>query len=352
MAGEAQYELCPHEGSIVLAFDAGFGVWMLGHKVTQQVRPLPPPNGDGVWCLVNDDSGECYVDDGETSRWVYEFLDQDVWIRLEDGVRVVRGPTGEMTVERRLTTNLKCLATLALGPSRTLVSFAFAIFFARSGCRCWWNLFDLYRGLGLSGKNGNGPRWVQSLWPSMDRLRILLGLQEPHLRRSSTIGATDGEDLDRVLLYPSVSTHMLVALCTRWSSLDRALGGLGSDREQRSVSDFLEELVNLVGRRLPTIVLRVSADAAWDPPLPVLGEACVSLSWVGGRVDIAGLRESLRRLQLGGNRTAGDFLNALVGFPHPCCLQDMLANAATQRGVQVAMGLYEWGRGPPREVTA
>lgn len=344
MAEEAQYELCHHEGSIDLAFDAGFQLWMLGHKVTQQVRPLPAPGGDGVWCLGYADSGEGYIDDGEVSRWVYEFLDQDVWLR-NDGVTVIRGPTGEMTLERRMTTNLKCLATLALGPSRALVSFAFSIFFIRSGCRCWWSLLGIYRGLGLTGKHGNGARWAQAMWPSMDRVRILLGLHDIHLRRSATIGGeTSDDDLDRVLLYPSVSTHMLIALCTRWSSLNRALGGLGTDREQQSVGNFLEELLHFLNGRSLNIVLRVSAGARWDPPLPVLGEACVSLDFVQGLVDISSLREQLRRMQLGGNRTAGEFLNAMVGFPDTCSLRDMLVYAATKKNMQVAWGASGGGR--------
>ena len=187
MAATVELSLAPHEGQVFLATSPGGSAWFLNSSLTYEKKRLPRP-ADGAWSLEFDRDGHAYVDDGETSTWVSELFQVNVWTTA-GGEQIFRKGSSSMTSWEFFSGNKSLLAQVPMGLSGQLVDYSLWLCRKRAGCSLWWSLGTLYRAAGLSLRAGNASSWVHRRTLVWCRWLLKLSLGDVHFRRSKPYGA-------------------------------------------------------------------------------------------------------------------------------------------------------------------
>lgn len=114
--------------------------------------------------------------------------------------------------------------------------------YSTCGGYIWWKVSWLYECIGLSS-HGGSCRWVQAIWPTWVNLASELGLKPVHARRSMPSNAQQAGAGDRVLDWPSVSSHLLVGILARFAYSSASRGGLRAVDKRAGVRSLLSDLV-------------------------------------------------------------------------------------------------------------
>jgi len=326
--------LASHSDVLKLGFEGGKQV--LAHILTQEKVALPAAPGDAEWdlCFVDDEGSKLgYLDAGDESIWAQDLLKLGVYVDA-GGVHWLVSKAGvikTLTDYRAEHDNVK--VTVRKPPDGSAAEMRVALFRLRSGARLWWSLKDLYTTCGLKVKGGLASKWVHSGVPGWRNYCSQLDLAGVHLRMSQPL-ATEGAGAaspdvlsDRVLGFPSVSTHMLLALCARLAAKPKEAGGLETNEGKVAVSHFLEGLLKLPAEEA-ALDIYLDPDPMWQPPLKPQGTRLVSLKCSStGILDLGPLHAALR--EPGGGQCAGTLRGLVASWGAFLPLHAVVSKAAT-----------------------
>ena len=139
-----------------------------------------------------------------------------------------------------------------------------------SGAFLWWSVPDLYKAWGLGGAKVSVAKNIEHRWNRWENVAKSMGLGPCHLRKPEVTNhlANDNPErhnLERLVEFPSVSTHLLVGLLSRWAFCKIGCGGMHSAVQKQASLDALTALLH-VGAEQQSFIL-LSPSAVWEPPL-------------------------------------------------------------------------------------
>lgn len=290
-----------HIGHVRLFCDIARQLFVLIHLLTGEHVALP---AGGRWGLHFADDGFAYVsneaDPSAEARWVDEFLTMQAFVA--GGRFCIRRPKGEgheikwlddLKNERRqdLSVEVNCPPHRAFGLQANLLGMA------ADGARIWWSLPAIYSALEMKAHGGRAGKWTSHGWQAWANLCEQLGLATAHLRKGvahdgmGNLGA-DLSTTDRVFQERCVSTHLLVALLSRWGSASTWLH-LKAETERECAKGLLKSLISLaLDGHKSAFAVYSGRDEKWAPPEFPSGECPIVVLVDGMFVDLTAVYRS------------------------------------------------------------
>jgi len=130
----------------------------------------------------------------------------------------------------------------------------------------------------------------------------------------------------RVLDFPAVSTHLLLALCARFAGLPKESGGLGKESDKAAIKATLQGCVKLPDKDL-TFRLFIDSSCVWQPPLPLAGRRPVAMTVQAGVVDLAPLRDALADPEVHDCAESMALRDFVTRLPAQLCVAELLLEA-------------------------
>ena len=160
----------------------------------------------------------------------------------------------------------------------------------RQRCRYYWNLFDLYKALGLCTYSKQPSKWVWDCSERWMKLFFAAGLRpDTFIASTATRGLSHLLFQDRCLPTPATSTTGLLVLLATWSLDSAKRGGLRAQGPRHAASDLLRAFVTLASCA-KAWEISVVFDAEWKPVFPLEDERAPDMQLpvsTDGDVDLA-----------------------------------------------------------------
>ena len=139
-----------------------------------------------------------------------------------------------------------------------------------SGAFLWWSTPDLYKAWGLGTEKETVGKNISGRWQRWANFAKSMGLDPCHCRKPEVTNHLADNHPERVnperlVEFPSVSTHLLVGLLSRWAFCKIGCGGVHSGKRRQASLDALTVLLHVVAGQQSFILL--SPSAVWEPPL-------------------------------------------------------------------------------------
>lgn len=283
------YEVCPHKGDVSLEVVDG-GQVLVHRLISEHVR-CPPAHGP--WRLAFDEEGSAYISSqGSDAKWVDEMFaatlcphprTSDLWVLASEAGEQPKRLADWMTCAL---TDLK--AKVKLFPAGCIEVDVVKMCVGTQGFFVGWDLGSFHGALGLSGEKGQAGKWTRRGWERWAKfLSNEVSLPGGHLRQKTpasdaTLVGSHLAAMEDGAEFRLVSTHALVALCSRWASKHRK-DSLRAGDDQAAVASFLHGFMNSASEALGahewTVFLCMGPK--WGPPSLPTGDAPLVLTLSG-----------------------------------------------------------------------
>lgn len=273
----------------------GYGGQVLLNQFTGEshfMEKLPQP-----WLLHHDAAGNCFVQSGNRTEWVANFLKFPLYPGAGEGEFMVSTDEQQSNLVplddwlKRMTGDRQL--SIVSPPHGEIKLQVYVLQPASRGASIWWDVLDVYRQLHFQGKKKAG-KWAAAGWSRwISYCAESCGLVG-HLVNKAPAGYENrGEMLgqrmlegDRCADFRMVSSHALVALLARWGFVGEHSGGMKSDEDRLSARGLLRALLDKVALCDVTFFL---ANGDISPGGWLVGSRAVVLPFSNGGLKLHGL---------------------------------------------------------------
>ena len=250
------------------------------HDVTYLVntdtgeRVALPSNERGKWDLkLSKHNGSVFLQlDGVAKKWVTAYLQHCVW-QDDFGVDFLKTlPDGRVTLKQFLRAYTEVIINLRTHSQTCTQMYKHTclwLHFSTNGANLWWSLLALYNNWGLGSKAEAVARNYHHRWKSWLKLTNKMGLPHIHLRKAAITNHLQDNDPERhsderLVDFPSVSTHLMVTLLSRWAFLPWGRGGVQDNQIKQGSLKALNAILHVLDGC--ECLICMSPGATWEPP--------------------------------------------------------------------------------------
>lgn len=294
-----EYEVCPNQGQVVLAYCGG--AQCIVHLGTCESQPCPP--NVAPWRFAFDDEGSGFLRSGsEGQHWVGDLLSLTMCKAAGSSEVMVAGvaPTGVVPYDEwRHSMKVGLSARVPFHPAGegTIEVVKYQVPFL--GFSVGWDIAGVHRALKLSSQGGKPGKWVNHGWARWCKFAsCALGLGDQ--RTQARVRCKDIREVgDRMatavrgMEFKMVSTHVLLGLLIRWSGCHPTMS-LRSDKDKACVRCMLMGLRHASAPRAGTSAWTLFLDlqVEWKSPAPPTGERPCTIFADGWIMDLRPLFKS------------------------------------------------------------
>ena len=284
-----QLVLSPHsDGKVRLRWHPGFRKHELIHVSTGERKLLP---SDKAWEMDIGDDGYGMVfeiaEDPAVHR-IEDLLEYNLYQKCDDDLEKLILATPAPDVQQRLTlrqlqSKHTCgVVSVRVGATACMDEMQIAVFdLHRQHCRVWWSVLSVKNTLNMCRSNDNPGEFVQKyidawnqFFDKVEVSRTLRSQQYAHSRLAH------GEDLHKVLKFPTFSSCSLLAMLARWAWAPKGRGKLNQPHDRLAAENLF---VALVKSTLPTgaqiqFWVNQACHRSSDDPWPLGRAACETLA--------------------------------------------------------------------------
>ena len=289
--------LLPHEGNVCVERDPFTQSMWLVNMVSMERQlvsgfsnvKLEFDEGDGVLMCWNETCEDVAY------KCVGEVLEYDVYMDTDNNpVLVSNQKSDERKVLAEEVSKHELLdLKLEFGlPKRqmdtTVAAFKWPL---HHGLAIRWNLHSLYDLLGLKSHGGHRWTWVSKNWEPWSSFLKTLWSGEPGLHKAQQTNKSideDGENVNRCLGWPSVTTAALLALLSRFCATSAPqAGALSTPTDREAAKELLRAVLALLHEQSFKLNLLLDTHAVLRWPLPPSGNNAATFDVNGNQfVDV------------------------------------------------------------------
>eukprot|EP00971_Amphidinium_carterae_P150647 2986542-Amphidinium_carterae.1 len=231
--------------------------------------------------------GHAYLATTTGSTWCCDYFKDQVVLQPTGEVLVVNPDSAESrTLVQYRQAHCPCsygVQFIGVGSAQEVDIFLLS--HEHSGCNVLYDLPSLYKLVLGASATMTPARWYFSWWPHWEKMLALHRVPNVHLRKAAVVGEKAAQALDddvRFLKVPTVSTHVLLLLLSRWGSESKS-SKKKSDTARQSWKVCLMSLLKRWFPQGSQTVLHISSDTAAiaAPGYPVQGNNFIEVQIEG-----------------------------------------------------------------------